>query len=198
MRLQASFLGTTARMPASRAGLSSPAKGMIVNSTIGIEGSRADICLAASTPSMSGIARSIITASGLSSSNFRIPVRPSSASDTFHCRDQRTARSIRRAVCESSTIRMFNGFRANTPTPDVHRICIEPSWNPQYSVPLKLVEAARHFPDGSRPSWLTNSETIRKWKCSPFAYLSQGPGDTFTKRPGIRTHGVGLTSYNRA
>src|SRR5882757_8513814 len=107
IRFHASFFGTMARIPASRASSSIPSISKIVNRISGTVGSAADINLAASMPLMSGIDKSSKTTSGLSWSNFWTPDTPSSASpQTVHFRERRMAPSIRLVISESSTIKI--------------------------------------------------------------------------------------------
>jgi len=83
----------------------------IVNKIIGTVGSQLHMILAVSIPSVSGIAKSNMTTSAFSSSNFSIPAYPFSASETAQLREPHSMRRILRVVSESSTTSTRNGIK---------------------------------------------------------------------------------------
>jgi len=115
MSFQPSNFETTLQIPAFRAALSSPQGSSKVNNTSGTEGSIACICLPASMPSISGMARSNSTKSGFSSRNFLTPDVPSSACPQTVQWELTIAETTRRVVWESSTINIRTCISSPSP-----------------------------------------------------------------------------------
>src|SRR5262249_37788400 len=117
--LHPSALETTRLIPALRAGASSPQVSKRVKRISGTDGSIACICRPASRPSMSGIARSKRTRSGLSSRNFFTPIVPFSAKPQTVHRELTMAETTRRVVLESSTTRILRSMLESPEAPNL-------------------------------------------------------------------------------